>query len=237
LFPFIRKIAKTDCRDGAKGKTVALTNSTLEKMLDRFGEVALNRFTKELDLYGGNYKAFTEQEAQYILAKAAGPEALNALRDRILAKRTQGSGRVLREGVHGKTALNHSPSYIDPSEVSKAVDENGEPRLLFHGGYEKASDFSRGSLRGYLNIYFTDQYDVARKYSLLGGIDEDLDMEDYEYESSKLDRTPHITSAFVDIKNPLDADRLSWDEVIEVMGRGQIEKFINTEADKKIFKL
>jgi hypothetical protein len=94
-------------------------------MLDRYGEKALTEFTKELDLYGGNYKAFTEQKVQYILASAARPEALNALRDRILEKRKQGSGRILQEGVQGQTSLNHPPSYVNSSEVPKVIDKNG----------------------------------------------------------------------------------------------------------------
>ncbi|GMO48611.1 MAG: hypothetical protein Ta2G_04540 [Termitinemataceae bacterium] len=103
--------------DGGKGKTVALKKETLSEMLDRYGEKELNKFTKEIDLYGGNYRAYTEPEAQYILSEAPDVKSLDTLRDSIIAERKQGSKRILQEGVQGQTPLDTTLYELEQDET------------------------------------------------------------------------------------------------------------------------
>ena len=84
----------------------------------------------------------------------------------------------------------------------------GKAEKAYHGGDGKIDDFSlRDPQRGYLGqAYFNTDPDVARKYALLGGIDENLDgVPDYvEMYNLYKDgtRKPHITSAYIAQKNP-----------------------------------
>ena len=84
----------------------------------------------------------------------------------------------------------------------------GKAEKAYHGGDGKIDDFSlRDPQRGYLGqAYFNTDPDVARKYALLGGIDESLDgVPDYvEMYNLYKDgtRKPHITSAYIAQKNP-----------------------------------
>ncbi|GMO60769.1 MAG: hypothetical protein Ta2G_20570 [Termitinemataceae bacterium] len=94
-------------------------------MLDRYGEKELNKFTKEIDLYGGNYRALTEGEERHILSSASDIKSLNALRDRIIAKRKQGSRRILQEGVQGQT-----PTFrVEPTETDTTLYELEQDEL------------------------------------------------------------------------------------------------------------
>ena len=54
----------------------------------------------------------------------------------------------------------------DPENASKIVDENGEPKVVYHGSLEKFDSFKKGS-KGYLGsgIYFSDDKDFAQKYA------------------------------------------------------------------------
>ena len=84
----------------------------------------------------------------------------------------------------------------------------GKAEKAYHGGSGSIDDFSlKGPKRGYLGqAYFNTDPNVARKYALLGGIDENLpDVSDY-VETYNLykdgTRKPHVTSAYIAQKNP-----------------------------------
>ena len=62
----------------------------LKSLVDRYGPGKLQFFLKEIDLYGGNYKALTEPEARAIRRAPS----LDTARDRVLATRQEGRARM-----------------------------------------------------------------------------------------------------------------------------------------------
>jgi hypothetical protein len=80
---------------GRSGPEIALNPKTLKDLVDRYGANKLELFLKEIDLYGGNYKALTEPEAR-ALRRAP---SLDEARDRIFAARCQGRPSVVSAGV------------------------------------------------------------------------------------------------------------------------------------------
>jgi phospholipid N-methyltransferase len=85
---------------------------------------------------------------------------------------------------------------------SKAVDEKGDPLVVYHGGdSDDLTNFSYGSMRGELGkAYFTEDKLVASKYAMFGGASKDedigrLDMDDSVelFEDMELDRDANIT--------------------------------------------
>ena len=71
---------------GRSGPEIAPNPNTLRNLIDKYGENKLCSFLKEIDLYGGNYKALTEPEAR-ALRRAP---SLDEARNRILAARQAG---------------------------------------------------------------------------------------------------------------------------------------------------
>ena len=71
---------------GRSGPEIAPNPDTLKDIIDKYGEDKLYSFFKEIDLYGGNYKALTEPEAR-ALRRAP---SLDSARNRILAARQTG---------------------------------------------------------------------------------------------------------------------------------------------------
>ena len=58
---------------------------------ERFGVESLNKFLKEMNLYGGNYEALTESEGRAILSA----KTLDTARNRILAARQERKPQAL----------------------------------------------------------------------------------------------------------------------------------------------
>ncbi len=111
---------------------------------------------------------------------------------------------------------------------SKVVDDEGRPLVVYHGGNGEKTTFSYGAIRGYMgSAYFTDNKKVAWRYALGGGIDKELSLADYRREQLyKLpDRKPFVNHVFLNIKNILDGDNISFDEVRKITGD---KKFFDT---------
>ncbi|MFA5048634.1 MAG: DUF5661 family protein [Patescibacteria group bacterium] len=130
---------------------------------------------------------------------------------------------------------------------SKVVDREGNPLIVYHGGTGELNDFSRGAERGYLGkVYFTKTKDTAEKYAYLGGIDDDIgdSGEDYkdkydsvmdsksgkEYEKLK-NRKPKVVPAYMTIKNPLNIERVGFDDVIKHIGKKAIMDIVKGEVE------
>lgn len=81
----------------------------------------------------------------------------------------------------------------DPENASKVVDENGEPRVVYHGSGAKFNTFSHkfamknGAVKG-RGFYFTDDQGYAEGFAPKGG---------------------HLFKVFLNLRNPFDAEKLS----------------------------
>lgn len=81
----------------------------------------------------------------------------------------------------------------DPENASKVVDENGEPRVVYHGIGAKFNTFSHkfamknGAVKG-RGFYFTDDQGYAEGFAPKGG---------------------HLFKVFLNLRNPFDAEKLS----------------------------
>lgn len=81
----------------------------------------------------------------------------------------------------------------DPENASKVVDENGEPRVVYHGSGAKFNTFSHkfamknGAVKG-RGFYFTDDQGYAEGFAPKGG---------------------HLFEVFLNLRNPFDAEKLS----------------------------
>lgn len=81
----------------------------------------------------------------------------------------------------------------DPENASKVVDENGEPRVVYHGSGAKFNTFSHkfamknGAVKG-RGFYFTDDQGYAEGRRRAGG---------------------HLFKVFLNLRNPFDAEKLS----------------------------
>ncbi|WP_418178197.1 hypothetical protein [Akkermansia sp.] len=81
----------------------------------------------------------------------------------------------------------------EEENMSKVVDENGEPRVVYHGSGEKFNTFSHkfamknGAVKG-RGFYFTDDRGYAEGYAPKGG---------------------HLFEVFLNLRNPFDSEKLS----------------------------
>ena len=81
----------------------------------------------------------------------------------------------------------------DPENASKVVDENGEPRVVYHGSGAKFNTFSHkfamknGAVKR-RGFYFTDDQGYAEGFAPKGG---------------------HLFEVFLNLRNPFDAEKLS----------------------------
>ncbi|MCI7761875.1 MAG: hypothetical protein MSH56_07185 [Akkermansia muciniphila] len=81
----------------------------------------------------------------------------------------------------------------DPENASKVVDENGEPRVVYHGSGAKFNTFlhkfamKNGAVKG-RGFYFTDDQGYAEGFAPKGG---------------------HLFEVFLNLRNPFDAEKLS----------------------------
>jgi len=93
---------------GGHGDKIAPNPEIIKALVDKYGADTLSLFLKEVNLYGGNYKALTNPEA-FALRRAP---SLDEARDRILAARRQGRSPLV-SGSHQETK---SQTSIDPIE-------------------------------------------------------------------------------------------------------------------------
>jgi hypothetical protein len=85
---------------GGFGDDIALRQETLKRLLDKFGGRPLYSFLKEINVYGGNFKALAEPEAA-ALGRAA---SLGEARDRIAEARQAAGPRNCLETARGPSA-------------------------------------------------------------------------------------------------------------------------------------
>jgi len=95
---------------GGHGDKIAPEPEIIKTLLDKYGPDSLSSFLKEINLYGGNYKALTNPEA-FALRRAP---SLDEARDRILAARRLGRSRMGADSSQKPKALE-----IDPQKPSR----------------------------------------------------------------------------------------------------------------------
>jgi len=86
---------------GGHGNKIAPEHVLLKKLIDRHSLDSVSLFLKEINLYGGNYKALTNPEA-YFLGKT---RSLNEARDRILEAKQAGRPYLGTERTQENKAL------------------------------------------------------------------------------------------------------------------------------------
>ena len=93
--------------------------------------------------------------------------------------------------------------------------------IAYHGGNGPRTDFTGSSSRGGLgDAYFTDSKRSAWRYALLGGVDPSLSLASYRRKQKRIapSRNPHVTKVRLNIRNPLNLDRLTWEDIPEKLG-------------------
>jgi len=80
---------------GGHGDKIAPEPKVLKALIDKFQADKVNSFLKEIDIYGGNYKALTNPEA-FALGRAP---SLDEARNRILTARQEGRSRMGSENA------------------------------------------------------------------------------------------------------------------------------------------
>ena len=131
-----------------------------------------------------------------------------------------------------KITFDDNGTPIIPNDVSKVVDENGEPLVVYHGNTDtNITKFTKGKGR-YLkdgNYYFSPSKSVAESYAT-NGLSEDIDINDYLVIGYNVDANSEeakyadfnsveeffnaslegkIYSVFLNIKNPLFSDTIT----------------------------
>jgi len=105
----------------------------------KYGVESLQKFLKEEQLYGGNYKALTDAEARTLL----GAPSLDEARDRIAAARQERSERILPEVVRGASldaaAVTHTPEQAEGPWI---------PGVSPAGAQEKRQGRAQGEAEG-----------------------------------------------------------------------------------------
>lgn len=109
---------------------------------------------------------------------------------------------------------------VNPDSVSKAVDENGEPLVVYHGtargGFDTFDNYApiwvtddRVYASGYMDMERSDYYD--------GGPDTFSDYEGYGEDVEDEEERPsrQLYEAFINVKNPLDISDVAIDEEFE----------------------
>ena len=137
-----------------------------------------------------SYRSFVEKEkaavrkktvADGTFMKAPNGANTNLTEDQWLSVRTEAFKNWFGDWEH------------DPENASKVVDENGEPRVVYHGSGAKFNTFSHkfamknGAVKG-RGFYFTDDQGYAEGFAPKGG---------------------HLFKVFLNLRNPFDAEKLS----------------------------
>lgn len=112
----------------------------------------------------------------------------------------------------------------DPASASKVIDENGEPRVVYHGtpkgGFQAFDSYKAGSNTANVSdgFYFTENRMNAQTYSNSGDeiTDQDIARDD-EAEPYERNQTKGIYSVYLNLRNPYiyDAQGRSWDGSLE----------------------
>ena len=131
-----------------------------------------------------------------------------------------------------KITFDDNGTPIIPNDVSKVVDENGEPLVVYHGNTDtNITKFTKGKGR-YLkdgNYYFSPSKSVAESYAT-NGLSEDIDINEYLVIGYNVDANSEeakyadfnsveeffnaslggkVYSVFLNIKNPLFSDTIT----------------------------
>ena len=131
-----------------------------------------------------------------------------------------------------KITFDNNGNPIIPDDVSKVVDENGEPLVVYHGNTDtNITKFTKGKGR-YLkdgNYYFSPSKSVAESYAT-NGLSEEIDINDYLVIGYNVDANSEeakyadfnsaeeffnaslggkVYSVFLNIKNPLFSDTIT----------------------------
>lgn len=96
----------------------------------------------------------------------------------------------------------------DKGEVSKAVDDNGEPLVVYHGTTKGGfSEFKTpgGERRGDLGIFTTPNLEMAKTYNKRGRSSE-IQFENMDRDALEGGDTPGYYASFVNIRNPYETD-------------------------------
>lgn len=104
---------------------------------------------------------------------------------------------------------------VNPDSVSKVVDENGEPLVVYHGTEKGGFSSFRTSRKSKVEgaYFFSDNRDLAKTYSGLGN---EIKIEDPD-EYGEIDEQRGIYSSFLNIRNEhiYDFGGANWDGQLE----------------------
>jgi N-acetylglutamate synthase-like GNAT family acetyltransferase len=103
-----------------------------------------------------------------------------------------------------------------PETASKVVDSNGEPLVVYHGTTNKNINIFRPL------SYFTENYSYAKVYGL--GLQYSDEMDDEEYDEIINRGEENVYSVFLNIVNPLKADRDFFTDNFEGSTKVKISK-------------
>jgi hypothetical protein len=126
----------------------------------------------------------------------------------------------------------------DPDNASKVVDENGEPKVLYHGSSNEITQIT-GPTRGYLGaMYLTDSIQVADGYALIGSNrhkgdivapGEVLEIAEW-YKDITLDgRYPNVLPVFLNARNITNVEHVG--DIIDVLGLERIYRVLEDDQD------
>lgn len=93
---------------------------------------------------------------------------------------------------------------LDGTNVSKVIDENGEPLVVYHGTNDKFSEFHKGNSKWYgeTGIFFSSDKDYAESMSIYKALHKPI------WKTSGDDHFYNIP-VFLNIKNPAQIDNIS----------------------------
>jgi hypothetical protein len=119
--------------------------------------------------------------------------------------RVSGAGNQLASSTDAEGVWNilHEALSVNPETVSKIVDENGEPRVVFHGTASDFDTFDRNAAK----LYWDDEHGFFFETSETFAKDYADAAEVMLYQSGRnRNAKGRIISAFLDIKNPAEED-------------------------------
>jgi len=103
---------------------------------------------------------------------------------------------------------------------TKAVDEAGNPKLMYHGTPESFQDFEPGRLGA---IFASPDPKFASKYA------------GQEYTTEVMGKAPNVRPVYVDSKNPFDYENPDHvDKVMKVLGESDPEFFAGTTVGRQL---
>lgn len=155
--------------------------------------------TEFISTNGNTFNVGNKEYKEAVITKEYSPRLIEITKESLL-KNYGDSNDIQISVIKGTAKLsgNIKSSDIEASyipayspDVSKVVDENGEPLVVYHGRYRKFNEFNTTNL-----AYFTDDKDTAYNYA--------LDVQDTEYadENNIKFEDSHVISVFLNIMNP-----------------------------------